>query len=499
MLRIKVIHIAAGVLGTLFVASHARANILVVDDDNVPCFAAPYHNINAALAVANAGDEIQVCPGLYMEQVVLTKPLTLRGMPVGSQKAVIMPPGLLASRQSTIGGKFVAAGVLVDAPKVVLDSLVVNMSAANVAGCAPAVAGVYIRDASGPLSNLEVSGAHATAPPDCDTGVGLLIEGGTIGDSFGQPLLGKAVVTISDSTFANNQKGWIVVLGNRAIVKIRASQVLGDGAAAVAVQNGIELTGGVKARVQDIQVRHFQTTVAGKTATGLLLFGAHKPRLRRGTITDVQTGIFDVGDGARVLDTQIGDILSDGIVFLGQKNRALGNMIDVSSVSGVFIDGDRNTVRGGTMSDMPIGVWFFDGNRDLAKGISFTNVPQPEEVGGVRNLTSAAADPFTLDCATVADCNDGNPCTVDACDAATGVCSYTNVPDATSCADGTVCNGNEVCTVGVCQIGTPLICVDGNECTTDSCDSALGCQFSPVADGTPCNSGMGTCTLGVCS
>src|SRR5262249_578944 len=137
MLRSKVIHIAAGVLGTLFVVSPARASILVVDDDNVPCFSAPYHSINAALAVANAGDEIQVCPGLYMEQVVLTKPLTLRGPPVGSQKPVIMPPALLASRQSTIGGKFVAAGLLVDAPKVVLDSLVVDMSAANVTGCAP--------------------------------------------------------------------------------------------------------------------------------------------------------------------------------------------------------------------------------------------------------------------------------------------------------------------------------------------------------------------------
>src|SRR5262249_9436703 len=156
--------------------------------------------------------------------------------------------------------------------------------------------------------------------PDCDTGVGMLIEGGTIGDIFGQPLLGKAVLSLSDSTFHDNQKGGVVVLGNRAIVKIRASQVLGSGTAAPGVQNGFELTGGVKARLQDIQVRPFQTTVAGKTATGLLLMGAHKTRIRRGTITDVQTGVFDVGDGARVLDTQLGDITSDGIVFLGQKN-----------------------------------------------------------------------------------------------------------------------------------------------------------------------------------
>jgi len=499
MLLSKAGYFAVVVVGTLLVAGQARANILVVDDDNVPCFSAPYHNINAALAVAEAGDEIDVCPGLYSEQVVLTKVLTLRGMPVGSQKAVIMPPALPASRPSTIGGKLVAAGILVDAPRVVLDSLVVDMSAANVPGCAPAVAGVYLRDANGLVTNLQVSGAHATAPPDCDTGVGLLIEGGQIGDIFGKPLLGKAVVSLADSTFTNNQKGGVVVLGDRAIVKIRSSQVLGDGTAATEVQNGIELSGGVKARVQDVQLRHFHTTVAGKTATGMLLFGAHKARVRRATITDVQTGVFDVGDGTRVMDSQIGDISSDGIVFLGRKNRALGNLIDVSSVSGVFIDGDRNTVVGGNMSDMPVGVWFFDGQRDRSKGVKTTNVPEAERVGGVRDLTSDAVDPFTLDCAVVADCDDGNPCTVDACDAATGACSYTNVADNTSCADGNVCNGAEVCLEGVCLIGTPLVCVDGNECTTSTCDSALGCQFPPVMDGTPCNGGMGMCVAGVCT
>ena len=235
--------------------------------------------------------------------------------------------------------------------------------------------------------------------------MGLLIEGGTIGDIFGQPLLGEAVVSLSDSSFTNNQKGGIVVLGNRAIVKIKDSQVLGDGIAALGVQNGIELTGGVKARVQDVQIRHFQTTVARKTATGMLLMGTHKARIREATITDVQSRVFDVGDGTRVLNTQLGDITSDGIVFLGNKNRAPGNLIDVSSVSGVFID----RVRGGHMSDMPVGVWFFDGNRDISKGIQFTNVPEPERMGDVRDLTSANADPFNLDCAAVADCNDGKP------------------------------------------------------------------------------------------
>jgi hypothetical protein len=138
-------------------------------------------------------------------------------------------------------------------------------------------------------------------------------------------------------------------------------------------------------------------------------------------------------------------------------------------------------------------VWFFSGDRNIAKGIDFQNVPERERVGGTRDLTVDTADPLTFDCTADADCDDSNPCTVNACDVATGACSATAVPDLTSCADGTVCNGVEVCVAGVCQIGTPLVCLDGNECTSDTCDTALGCQFPPVPDGTSCANGTGTC------
>lgn len=90
--------------------------------------------------------------------------------------------------------------------------------------------------------------------------------------------------------------------------------------------------------------------------------------------------------------------------------------------------------------------------------------------------------------------------TTDACDATTGKCFATNLPNFAPCADGTICNGNEVCVAGVCQAGTPLVCVDANECTQDLvCAPALGGQFPSVPDGTRCNGGAGTCTTGVCS
>lgn len=47
------------------------------------------------------------------------------------------------------------------------------------------------------------------------------------------------------------------------------------------------------------------------------------------------------------------------------------------------------------------------------------------------------------------------------------------------CSDGNLCNGVETCQAGVCVAGIPLVCDDGNACTTNVCDSSAGCAFLP--------------------
>jgi uncharacterized repeat protein (TIGR01451 family) len=101
------------------------------------------------------------------------------------------------------------------------------------------------------------------------------------------------------------------------------------------------------------------------------------------------------------------------------------------------------------------------------------------------------------------NCNDGNACTVDACHPTFG-CNATPVVNGTSCADANVCNGAETCQNAICQSGPPLNCDDTNPCTSDSCDPVLGCQNvallngSPCADGTVCN-GLETCQNALCT
>jgi concanavalin A-like lectin/glucanase superfamily protein/cohesin domain-containing protein/slime mold repeat-containing protein len=99
-------------------------------------------------------------------------------------------------------------------------------------------------------------------------------------------------------------------------------------------------------------------------------------------------------------------------------------------------------------------------------------------------------------CTTAADCDDGNLCTTDACNA--GVCAN----PAVSCDDGNVCNGVEVCNAGsgACDPGPPATsgtpCSDGNACTTaDACDGAGSCVGGST---TSCDDGS-ACTTDTCS
>lgn len=88
-------------------------------------------------------------------------------------------------------------------------------------------------------------------------------------------------------------------------------------------------------------------------------------------------------------------------------------------------------------------------------------------------------------------CDDGNPCTDEACDAVTLECVSTP-NDANACSDGDLCT-TDLCASGVC-VSTPLVCDDGNACTSPDRCTAGSCVSGPALD---CNDGN-TCTEDSC-
>jgi hypothetical protein len=81
--------------------------------------------------------------------------------------------------------------------------------------------------------------------------------------------------------------------------------------------------------------------------------------------------------------------------------------------------------------------------------------------------------------------DDGNPCTTDSCDPATGEPKYAPASGA-NCNDNNGCTLGDQCDQGACK-GTPKNTDDANECTADSCDPSTGnVNHKPLPNCKPC-------------
>ena len=121
-------------------------------------------------------------------------------------------------------------------------------------------------------------------------------------------------------------------------------------------------------------------------------------------------------------------------------------------------------------------------------------VVSPDGTAGYRGKYANAVmiEEVATRCEIDADCDDGNVCTDDACDVQSGQCIGT--PNLADCDDGLACTTRDECRDGVCHGADPDdgLCADGNECTDDICNPAVGCE--QIANAGPCDDGA-ACTL----
>jgi hypothetical protein len=463
-----------GVFAALLVAVQAQAGTLrYVDDDGLDgfnCTNAPYTTISAALADSKAGDEIRVCPGTYVEQVVIPFDVTIRGEAFGSRRAVIKPVAMTATLPGLDGGNPIAAAILDDGHLLRMSDVDIDLANNALIACSPVLAGIYIRNAWASLERIEVDNTIVNGRPDCDSGVGILVESGVKEIILGQPVFGKSRFIAKSLRFENFQKAGLAAIGPNTLVRCengvatRTAALIG-----AAVPYGYEFAKGARGKLINSTASGIVGASPDKLAAGVLALESGKITLRRDLVEQSQVGVMVVGDNVRVKRSTLHGLTSDGIVFLGNSNLVTATEVDGASVSGCFVTGDHNVIRGGFFTHTPIGIWFLGGIGNRFYGITWGDIPLETRgvYGGLRDLTKDNCAPFLTRCLGTLSCDDGNACTTDLCDLVSGACSH-----------------------GV------TVCDDVNPCTTDTCDPTLGCQFTPVTDGTLC--GVGVCTGGVC-
>ena len=140
---------------------------------------------------------------------------------------------------------------------------------------------------------------------------------------------------------------------------------------------------------------------------------------------------------------------------------------------------------------------YFDLDED-----SFLDLPLPPEDG--QSDQDGGGDPMA--CSKDSDCLiaplELAPCQRGICDKHLGMCIPGPKSSGESCDDDDLCTILTVCNnLGLC-VGTPVICDDGKICTTDTCQSDLGCVF--LANDNVCDDGNGCtnddrCDAGTCA
>ncbi|MDP6944909.1 MAG: hypothetical protein QF464_12225, partial [Myxococcota bacterium] len=121
-----------------------------------------------------------------------------------------------------------------------------------------------------------------------------------------------------------------------------------------------------------------------------------------------------------------------------------------------------------------------------------------EDDGNLCNGRSVCVDGACVVDDTVPSCDEdtGDPCTVSACDPATGACAVVPTPTGTVCDDGDECTPEDRCRAGVCVSNPRLLCDDGNPCTSNGCADGA-CVFEPDDD-LLCDDGNGCTTTAAC-
>lgn len=228
---------------------------------------------------AAPGDTVLVNEGTYVEQVVVTKSITLEGED-GQAVTFIKAPATMpvASNSDSTIVKIAGAGVEVEMSGF-------TVTGPGPGGCGTILAGIFVRD--GAYANIHdntITDVRDTGLSGCQNGIGIFVGR--------QSLATTGTADITNNTIKAYQKAGIVVDNTGSHANIEGNQVLGDGPISYIAENGIQVSRGATAEINGNTISGHSYAPASVVSTGLYLWGAATINTDGNTISENQVGIY---------------------------------------------------------------------------------------------------------------------------------------------------------------------------------------------------------------
>ena len=320
------------------------------------CKARAYGTIGAAVAAVPAGSTIDVCPGTYPEQVVISRALTLQGIiSNSSSQAIITVPSSGLATTSSIHWGTVAAQVEVTAGPVKITNITVDGTTGSSNCPSSDYIGIfYSSGSSGTVNGVE------TRNQNCNiyngTGIGIWAENGAGASES---------VTIENNNVNNNSSVGIGVCSNQTpstlTVSIQNNYVAGGVAGGLPYfEYGIDVEGnvggsvsgntvgpagaGINAGSPSISVS--KNTVNGGSSVGIYLTGAAD--VSDNTINGANFGVL-VGAAGSVTSNNLSNNSAYGI-YIQVNDATVEKNIIFQTWTGIELLCKTGTVSGNTIN-----------------------------------------------------------------------------------------------------------------------------------------------------
>jgi uncharacterized cupredoxin-like copper-binding protein len=248
--------------------------------------------------IAQDGDTVLVKAGTYPEQVVVDKDITLLGEN-GEDNTFIVPPSALVKEHDAGGLNVISLVTVKDSTTANMEGFTVDGPMTGAGGCADLMTGIYVyQNSTANLKALTVRDIYLNPKPGlfgCQAGLGIR-AGQYSGGSAG-------IVNTDDVEVFGYQKGGIVISGANSGGMIKNSFVTGEGNTNQIAQNGIQVSSGATATIDNVEVQDNRCDHATcgsdylteTFATGILIFNSPNVVVKNSDITANDTGVYNYG------------------------------------------------------------------------------------------------------------------------------------------------------------------------------------------------------------
>lgn len=282
------------VLSLSMLASAVFAATLKVPDE--------YPTIQAAVDAAAVDDIVSVDPGVWEEQVYITKNITLTG--AGAGQTVIRSPHTLPLYW---GPGFRPIVFVHNTDSVTISDLTVDGYGRGGTGTNRFL-GIGWRDAGGRIERCEILNMKETPTTSTYTGAGVYAS-----KQFPTP----RHISMLDVVIRDSQKSGVILYGTGLTFDLTSVTVEGIADGSPATPNGIECGLGATGTIAGCQVSDSYGDVpTGYTATGILLYFATGVQIQSCTATENQTAVY-FSDSSGTLDGCDVAASGTGRVFFG--------------------------------------------------------------------------------------------------------------------------------------------------------------------------------------